>query len=262
MTQKMPLKLEADPIIDAVVEIRLNTTQALSDLLPGMLMQFFEESMGEVQRLPAANIPKQLRDNDPNLTYQYLVKIDLQGYSLFIGDRSIALACIMPYPSGQVFKAKVVDVFKKILALPVVGEVERFSIKYTDFIEGDQLSDLISYLNLSITAGQKNTGNFQALNLQFSSFDEPIINLVKIVALANLRNTSEKGQQIANSTVKKGLILEVNSIQNISNQNAVEFQNAFSKLLDQLHQSNKKQFFELLTPHALDELGANYAISN
>ncbi len=250
MSRKIPLKLKTEPIIDAVIEVRLKASKSLSDILPGVLMQQLGKEVGDIERLPASSLPKQLRDNDPNLTYQHLVRIDLAGYSLFVGDRSITLACVMPYPGGSVFKGKAVEVFKQALELPIVDEITRISVKYTDLIEGDQLSELLKYLELDISAGQKKAHEFKGFNLQLSLPEDDVINLIKVIGLADIKF----GQELQ----KQGLILEVDSIKALNETDTSKFSREFSDLLDVLHLTNKKNFFSLLTPHALKKLGAVY----
>lgn len=247
----MPRKLQADPIIDAVVEVRLKASKPLSDVLPGVLMQELGEGVGDIERLPAADVPKQLRDNNPNLAYEPLVRVDLQGYRLFVGDRSVALACLIPYPGGAIFKKKAIEVFASILALSIIEEVTRFSIKYTDFIEEEQVTDMLKYLKLEIKAGTQSTNDFQGFTLQFSTKKADITSLVKVILPANL--------QFSKNPSQRGMILEVDSIQVLEQQSATEFNSKFSSLLDDLHLNNKGQFFALLTPHALDKLGATHA---
>lgn len=214
-------------------------------------MQSLDEGLGEIERLPAADIPKQLRDSDPNLANQHLVRVDVQGYRLFIGDRSLTLACLMPYPGGGIFKAKAVEVFEKILELSFIEEVERCSIKYADFIEGEEFGQLTEYLDLDIRAGNKSMNELQGLNMQFSHADSDITNLVKIMIPANVR--------INNGPQKTGIILETDSIHVLNTQDIKEFSQNFPALLDNLHLSNKEHFFSLLTKSALEKLGATYA---
>lgn len=251
MSQKMPRKLQADPIIDAVIEVRLKASKPLSDVLPGVLMQKMGEGVGDIERLPVADVPKQLRDNNPNLIYEHLVRVDLQGYSLLVGDRSVTLACLMPYPGGVVFKKKAIEVFATILELPIIEEVTRFSIKYTDFIKEDQVAEMLKYLDLDIKAGAQSLDNFQGFTLQFSTKETDITSLVKVILPANVQFNQDPS--------KRGMILEVDSIQMLDQQSVAEFGNQFSNLLDGLHLNNKEQFFALLTPYALEKLGATDA---
>lgn len=250
MTPKIPVKLKDDPIIDAVIEVRLKASRPLSDVLPGMLMQELGEGVGNIERLPVSSLPKQVRDNDPNLAYQHLVKVDLAGFSLFVGDRNITLSCVMPYPGGRVFKSKAIEVFDKILQLSFIDQITRLSIKYTDFIEGSQLEELAKYLELKIAVGQKQAQNIQGYNLQLSLADEHSVSLISIITPANVR--FGQGQE------KKGLILEVDTIQTLEEQDTLKFRERFSQLLATLHSTNKENFFSLLTPHALKQLGATY----
>ena len=136
MHTELPKKLNADPIIDAVIEIRVETAQPLGSLMPGVLHQVKEVGFLQSQQLPAANIPEQIRRSDPNLMYQPLIKIELEdGFSLLVGDQVLAIVSPMPYVGGVSFKNKALQVINILLDLSnqIVKLSEIAEYKYTSF---------------------------------------------------------------------------------------------------------------------------------
>lgn len=250
MSLNLPLKLDADPIIDAVIEIRLESSPSLSDVLPGVLLQALGDEIGSIDRLPAADLPKPVRDNDPNLIYQPLVRIVLGGYTILVGDRVLALACTIPYPGGAEFKKKAIDVFTRVLKLSIVKKVTRVSMKYVDFIVGDELNSVIPYLNFSMSIGNDTISENNSFGVRLEIPDNKFVHLVQVAAPVDVKVQSGPQQ--------KGLLIEVDSIFPVKNLSVLEVEEGFSKLVDELHLANKDKFFALLTPYALNMLGAKY----
>lgn len=244
----LPIKLNADPIIDAVIEIRVEATQSLHSVMSGVLLQVKEAGFQNSLELPAANIPEQIRKNDPNLIHQPLSKVELEGgFNLLIGDQILALTAPIPYVGGIKFKQKAQQIITLLLSLPIIKSVNRLSIKYTDFIEASSLQQLDNYLNLDIKLGSIDIPETQAYDLNFQvKGQQGILHLLRLVALTRLEDDQE------------GLILEVDTIKQLNKLSAEEFQPIIASTLDLIHQQSKKQFFSLLNQQALDKLGAIY----
>lgn len=246
---RIPLRLEADPIIEAVIEMRFESATSLSDVLPGVLLNSIEGGAVSIERLAAAEIPKPIRDQDPNLTFQPLVKMAYGEYSLLIGDKVLAVSCPIPYPGGKAFKKKAIEVFVKALSLPISIKLTRLSMKYVDFIEGESLEGLTPYLNLSISIAGETVSLVNPYGLRLEVADGDIVHLLQVAAPIDV--------SVNNAPQKKGGLMDVDSILKVEVPlDAIEFQ--LSELLDKLHLANKKKFFALLTDVALEKLGAIY----
>lgn len=248
MSIAIPSKLEADPIIDAIIEMRLDASVSLSDVLPGVLLQSFEGTLS-IERLSASEIPKPIRDQDPNLKYQPLMRLVYGSYSILVGDRVVALSCPIPYPGGDEFKKKAIEVFSKILQLPFSVRLTRLSMKYVDFIEGQGLRELAPYLNLSLAINNDVVSSVSPYALRLEVAEGRIVHLINVAAPVDV--------SVNNAPQKKGALIDVDSILNISasSEQAIA---QLQDLLNELHVANKKKFFALLTNEALEKLGAQY----
>lgn len=243
----LPKKLNADPIIDAVIEIRVETAQPLGSLMPGVLHQVKEVGFLQSQELPAANIPEQIRRNDPNLMYQPLIKIELEdGFSLLVGDQVLALVSPIPYVGGDKFKNKALQVIRVLLDLSVVESVQRVSIKYTDFLEANSLQELDTYLNLDFKLGNTHTPEINGYDLNFHITKENVLHLIRLVALTRLSNNQE------------GMVLDIDTIKQINSTDIQDFKESLFKILNEIHTKSKVKFFSLLNRKALDKLEAVY----
>lgn len=247
MHTELPIKLNADPIIDAVIEIRVKASQPLGSLMPGVLHQVKEVGFLQSQQLPAANIPEQIRRSDPNLMYQPLIKIDLEdGFSLLVGDQVLALVSPIPYVGGDKFKNKALQLIRVLLDLSVVESVQRVSIKYTDFLEAKSLQELDDYLNLDFKLGNTHTPEINGYDLNFHITKQNLLHLIRLVALTRLGNNQE------------GMILDIDTIKQINSTDIQDFKESLFRTLDEIHTKSKAKFFSLLTKKALDKLEAVY----
>jgi hypothetical protein len=65
--QRLPILLEHEPLIEAVFEVRFASGD-FSEVLPGALFNALDPKP-QLRRLPQADIPRPLRDQDPQLRF-------------------------------------------------------------------------------------------------------------------------------------------------------------------------------------------------
>ena len=70
---KLPLKLGKEPLIEALFEMRFKATAPVSNILPGLLFTKFKGEK-KIEKLPAAQLPEELRKVDPSLHYAPLLR--------------------------------------------------------------------------------------------------------------------------------------------------------------------------------------------
>ena len=66
---RLPIRLGAEPLLEAVCEMRFASSFPASNILPGLLLQGLQAEGNQIsmQRLPASNLPKEMREIDPAL---------------------------------------------------------------------------------------------------------------------------------------------------------------------------------------------------
>ena len=65
-TRSLPTNLKKDPLVDAVFEIRFSSSIPASSVVPGILFSKLK-GQAQIERLPASDIPSQLRMLNPAL---------------------------------------------------------------------------------------------------------------------------------------------------------------------------------------------------
>ena len=84
---KIPKKLASSPINEALFEIRYDGTYP-EEALYGKLFEVFERFPTKTE-FPIMQIPKMIRDGDPNLRYQAFYRGEKDKFALSIGSHSI-----------------------------------------------------------------------------------------------------------------------------------------------------------------------------
>ncbi|MBP9217113.1 MAG: TIGR04255 family protein, partial [Agitococcus sp.] len=181
---KLPIKLAKEPIIDAVFELRMQSVFPLSNILTGIL---FSKLDGEkvIENLAITNLPKQLRDADPNLRFAPLIKIHWDGFMLLVGDQSVAVACKLPYPRWVNLKKAIQTVINIILGANIVTVIERYSMKYVNIIDSSSVINKANLVNLNIMLGEHTVSdkNFQ---LRVEIPNNNFISAIQIVSDASV----------------------------------------------------------------------------
>lgn len=248
MPDKLPTKLNKEPLIDALFEMRFNSAPSASSILPGLL---FSKLEGEriIEDLPIAQIPKALRDADSNLRFAPLVRLNLEGFSINIGDRSLAIGCKMPYPGWSVFKPIILNTVKLLKDTGLVQEVHRFSMKYIDLIPAHGTAMQVSAINSSVVLG-KHTLTQEVFSLRIEIPKEEILHAVQI--------TSSATAILPDGSKREGLIVDIDSIWNLSNPDFSQWLEQLPDQLELIHTANKAMFFECLRPETIDALEPVY----
>jgi uncharacterized protein (TIGR04255 family) len=149
---KLPKTLEREPLVDAVFEVRMGGTPQLADLLPGALFGQLTPKP-TLQRLLAAEIPQPIRDQDPNLAFSPIIRLDWGNFTISFGNRNLVIGCKLPYPKWPAFKEAILSIVGKVAQVGIVGPVERYSIKYVNIIQAPTIAAQIAKINMAVRVG-------------------------------------------------------------------------------------------------------------
>ena len=246
---RLPKQLQSQPIIDVVFEVRVQaTSQLLAAVVPGALAVQFRDKSPKIERLPASMVPDAFRSADPNLAFQGLVRVSVDGFHYVVGDQSLAVGCSAPYPGWAIFKRKIVEFLELTSSLGAIASLSRHSLKYIDFFPGDDLATLRKLVAVEMTFGSRKISS-ENTNVQVQSSENGFIKLISVLAPAQVH--------VPGQMPKNGLIIDIDLVR--EGETSLEGLLASEgESLDLIHQESKSTFFDLLTPHALEVLGAVY----
>ena len=246
--QKLPLKLEREPLVDALFEVRLGPT-SLADILPGFLFHELPAPKPQITRLPAAEFPQPMRASDPVLQFAPILRMDWGGYIISVGDRNVIISCKLPYPKWANFKATILDLTARIGKVGAPGKVERYSLKYVNLIQAPSLAEQIAKIKMSITLGEVEVKGDHT-SLQVHRHEDGIIHILSVVIGAE--------GQMPDGNKATGAVVDVDSIRNVDVADFATFAASLEPGLEQLRQANKRKFFTCLTQATIDEMGPVY----
>lgn len=248
-SKKLPVKLGKDPLIDAVFEMRFKTDVNFSDVLPGI---FFKDLPGEktITQLPAHDVPAKVRKGDPNFQHAALTRVQLEKYSVAIGESNIVVGCNMPYQGWSAFKPIIKDVLSSVEQSGVKAFVERFSMKYIDLLEGNTLAGRAELLDASFSIGEYALKD-RVFSLRVEVPSDPYLNIIGIFSSGHVMNNA--GEK------KSGAIIETDTIKNAEVETTLaEFMADNDTFLDDLHLENKRMFFNSITEKAIQTMEPVY----
>lgn len=246
--QNLPLKLEREPLVDALFEVRLGPT-SLADILPGYLFHELPAPKPQITRLPAAEFPQPVRASDPALQFAPILRMDWDAYFIAVGDRNVIISCKLPYPKWAKFKATILDLTARIGKISAPGTVERYSLKYVNLIQAPSLAEQIAKIKMSITLGEVEVAGDHT-SLQVHRHEDGIIHILSVVIGAE--------GQMPDGRKVNGAVVDVDSIRNVHVTDFATFAANLEPGLEQLRLANKRKFFTCLTQATIDEMGPVY----
>ncbi|MFW5954849.1 MAG: TIGR04255 family protein [Guyparkeria sp.] len=248
MSEQLPTKLDKAPLIDALFEIRFSGNVSVADALPGYLYSKLDGKK-EFERLPISEMPKSLREQDPNLKYSPLTKLHWGDYVISIGDRSLSVACKMPYPGWAAFHEAIRTVVGFVKELDVIDSVHRFSLKYVDLLPSDDLKEQVSLIKADISVGGHEL-RAEPFHLRLEVSEKDLIHILTIASSAVVKGID--------NVQRKGLIIDVDTIKSMDDWKGDDWVEGIFSQLSVVKSCNKKMFFNCLREETIESLGPTY----
>ena len=242
---KVPVRLERDPIVEAVFEFRFQGAMpAAAEVLQGAVYPKVSDRFPKVQRTPFSQFSGLL--DDPNLRYQPRLLLIGDNLRVHLGDRAIALVSVKPYVGWKAFRPLILEVLKLVIASKVVKEPERISLRYMNLLEADTNAKQFSLVHYSATLGRAKYNLSEHLTFTRTEIEKD--GLISIVELgANSMIETPAGSA-------KGLFLAVDSIYN----SPPNFLTDPEPHVEKVHNVEKSVFFDVLTDSTIEAMGPKW----
>lgn len=241
MTEKLPSRLDKEPLLDALFEVRFTAAAPVSSVMPGVLFAALQGNKA-IEALPASQIPSQIRESDPNLRFAPVMRIKLDQYIVQFSDHSFAVSCRLPYPGWSEFRPFIIYVMGVLSNVGIVTAVQRYSLKYIDIIEVQDPQQQISYANVSLRVANHQLSN-EPCHIRM---DVKVNGFTNIITMASSA-TATNDQGVA----KQGLVIDIDTIMDLNGMPFAELCADLEPRLRAIHAVNKKTFFDCLTPSGL-----------
>ncbi len=240
---KYPIKLENPPIIDAIIEIRFESSMA-PEILPGMIASELKEMITvPVSSLPILQIPDQVRNTDPLIKYSPYFKAEIDNYLIQFGSRVVAVSSKIPYEGWKEFLEKSRVILDKIFTIDESLRFIRVAIRKVNFFPFDVIERSTLNISSPIELQSKQYNHTEI-------FYKDDLKIRVVVANDAFKNTPD-------TEPVKGSILDIDSFFDcnlVSSGNEDEIIN----LLGEAHKEGNYLFFDLLNNDLIEEMGPTY----
>ncbi len=239
---KLPKKISPCPIIEAVVEIRFESSVA-KEVIIGKLYNFIIEKFPEskVTRLPILQLPGEVLC-DPNLKFNPHYNFLFNNLVFQFGPQLVAISNSGDYIGWDDFSKILLDNFSAIMKLDILTKVIRLGIRYINFFEN---MDIYKNISLEVKLNDKPLESKQLLTraeLDLGEFQ----GVVQVATNAQLAVTK---------IAKMGSVIDIDiSWNNPANKSSFDL----SQILVQAHEKEKLLFFQMLKADFLEKLNPQY----
>lgn len=240
--ERLPTKITPCPIVEAILEIRFVTSESWRTL-PGLLFARVRDRYPQQRELAAAQIPDEIRRQDPALFHQPLLQFIGKDFLIQFGPRVVNLVTkLHSYPGWAALETEMSWLLKELEKIAFIGECERLGVRYVNFVSHNVFDDLI--LNLCVD-------------------DSPVTSGESSITTVLRKNPMAARLLVSNSVIfgdgaaaKKGSILDIDVWLG-----ALDF-DLFSNGLvrfEEAYRFEKEIFFGLLKPSTLASLNPEYS---
>ena len=221
----MPIRIEACPLIDALIEFRFEAAITKSAVFGIIYNLIKEEYRGNVINLPILQIPEQYR-------------IENERFVIQIGYDVLSISSKMPYIGWSDFSKHSFSIINKVISSGIIKRVSRIGHRYINFFKGD----ITNGLTMSFSMTEKYTS--ENLLIRTDVKDGNFMNTLQFVNNANYKPHP-------NSIEVVGSLIDIDTSREYSDN---YFTSNIEQEINMAHKCEKKLFFSLLKPDFLNSL--------
>ncbi len=239
--ERLPIRIDPCPIVEAIFEARFVSPQPWATM-PGLLFAQIREKYPEQKTLPIAQVPEDLRRQNPALMNLPLMQFVSDDFLIQLGPRVVSLVTKSnAYPGWSAIEQELRWLVERVKAAGFVGETERLGARYIDFFGGDVFNEL--ELGLRI--------NEQPLR----GTQTDITTILRLGSLSIRLQVSNGAIVETKEGPKSGSVLDVDTW--FGPLDADLFGNGLARFAE-AHQAIKGMFFGLIKPELLRRLNPSY----
>lgn len=158
----LPQKLKSDPIVEALFEIRFETSDQ-PEVVIGRLIDSHLWADFEQRRLPASDIPQPIRQADPNLRFQPVLELrSSDGQRVVkLGSNVLSFHVLRPYCGWSEFLPTLAELVDQVFSRLKGLKTSRLGLRYVNaFVPSKHIIGNIGDLVLTVdVSGNRLTDN-------------------------------------------------------------------------------------------------------
>jgi uncharacterized protein (TIGR04255 family) len=242
--KRIPAKLKHDAIVEALLEVRFDTT-TIPEVLLGRLADCASWKGFEQDRMPAYEIPAFLRQADPNLRYQPIFELHNteKNRALRIGGHVLSYHRLTPYESWSKFKPELDAAIDALFAKAEGLTISRLGLRYINAIR-PEFHQISSILQLDLTLAVEQEAVVSNVNINFTTdLSDDTQCTVRVATTEFVQGTLPPGSRVLiDVDVFTKESFKINDAQKVK------------QWVESAHIMEKEQFFRLLTDATIDAL--------
>lgn len=250
MNEKIPKRLRRDPLIEAIWQVRFEPAQnqPIGEILPGVLFAALraEQPGLRLSRLPIAEIPPIVAQNDPNLRFaaKYRIEAPQQPFLFQIGDRVVTINCRRPYVGWDKFEQNILTLIEILEGSGLITEPRFHSLRYIDLMTLEPPPSL-AFLQMELKIGD-HAIIAHPLQMRIELPGQECQHVLQIVTPAQVRLSAEE---------QSGTLIDLETQANLPEKSLAAIKNSLASL----HAASKHLFFQqVLTQEAIERLDPEY----
>jgi len=247
--EKLPIRLELDPIVEAVFELRFISSYP-PEAVFGIIYQIIQKEYPNMKNisLPITQIPGAVRNLDPNLKYKPHNKLQSNLWGINVGPNVISFSAQNPYMGWFKWKEIITKILKRIIDVEIFNVIERSGLRYINFIE----KSVLQVTNVDITiVGKKLNAQQTSLRTEFQED-----NYTETIQILNNANMFIDNKQ------KFGSLIDIDIAKDFANENVNFIYKEIENLLEESHSKVKSLFYKFLKDDYLNSLKPIYGEEN
>lgn len=238
MPTKLPKKIQSCPIVEAILEVRLDSDLP-GEAIFGLIYNEFKEDFPNLEKLPILQLPDVIRTQDPNLIFSPHYKLTQDPFIIQIGPKVFSIAVVGEYPGWDVFYPKIEECIERVTKLKIYNALTRIGLRYINIFDKTNIFD---HSTLSLSVGSNPLGDSKT-NLTTEIDDGDCTHTLRI---SNDIKANLKGDKPV-----EGSVLDIDtSIKDVTQD--------IYKSIAITHLSEKKLFYSLLQPQLIESLNPDY----
>lgn len=246
-SQYIPKKLHTDAIVEAVCQIYFNSPY-LPEIIVGRLSDIESITDFTINRLPAANIPNEIRNSDPNFMYQPTMELihKQKTHLIRFSEKVVSyhITGLESYVGWEAFRIELLKTFRVLFEKINVTDVFNISFRYIN----------------ALSAAKHHISDMHDLNFEAIVKNEPLNCPVNLNFVIQNDETHATTTRIAHRHFVQGSLPELTTVIVDVEVNTPPSKFKVSKLdevmswIDDAHTYGKEAFFKLIPDEAIKKL--------
>ena len=236
----LPKKIAPCPIVEAILEIRFNSSLP-EDAIFGVLYNQFKDEYPKFEQLPILQLPAAVRAQDPNLRYSQHYKTMQDHFVLQVGPRSFSISNVETYVGWETFSKKIFTIFEQVNNSGVIDGIERIGLRYINILGGVNIFENSNFV-ISLQNNPINTKTNITTEIPYE------------MGMCRLSVTSDAEAQLGgqNGEVVLGSVIDIDAVVNSN-----DFKD-INQAIECAHDMEKQLFFTILKEDYINTLNPEY----